>query len=245
MGGGPPVPPAPAAPPAPPAVPLLPGVLQSESVPAANAEEEDVPPTTPPEIKGMAKGQFQLRKSLEREPTPRDPNPLAIPLTGIAGETGAPPVIPGSPGYDELQDTLKGLGIARPETTEEAKTAIRNELAGSNRSRFEIMTAMPPSGGVMQESAQRRPMSSLPQRGAIANALITAAQAPGAVYRGVADVLGDRMSAERTAAQVASEAYARPAIAPFWDNPLTPAPPRETMAWLDAPGVLRSKLRMK
>jgi hypothetical protein len=221
MGGGPP---ARTTAPLPPNDPT--GALRSAGVTEMpRVDPEDVPPTAPeipPEIL------TELNKLPAASRVVVDP----LPIGGIAGERGAKPVVPGTPGYDALQETFSRLGIARPETKAEAATAIENELAGKNRSKYEIMTADPAGGyAARTEENSFRRIAPFQRPGFLRN-MASLASIPVGIARGISEVAAGKLN--RTTAETAAEAYARPPIKPLWPEQEIPLN-TSTMAWLDSP----------
>jgi hypothetical protein len=168
-----------------------------------NRNQTALPPAPPPP--SMTVGELnRMNAEAGEKPPPPDPSVLT--------EKGAGPVEPGTRGYDDLQDTFKALGIARPETKEEAVTAVKNILAGKNRTYNEVMTADPPSGYTARseerakvKSGAKTPFGNLAPPPVLHDFLSTAGDLPTTIYHGFQDVLGSRM--QRGTERIGREAY--------------------------------------
>jgi hypothetical protein len=144
---------------------------------------------------------------------PEDDRGYVSPLGGVAnsdltakGAGPAKPEEPGTPGYEDLHATFKALGIDRPESKEEMVTAVKNILAGKNRTYNEIMTAdTPRSFGGMAGGGKLSTISRLAPPGRLYDILSYYRDLPENIYHGFQDVLGDRM--KKTSEQVGKEAY--------------------------------------
>jgi hypothetical protein len=174
---------------------------------------------SPVALRGARDGRSDMAMMLGNRALPQAPTPPPPPMTDPTILTATPAPLSKERFYEAIEQSRRAE--RKPETKEEAAEAIRNELAGKNRTWREIMTAEPPRGYAAR--AEKKPIPDTPKVGPISDypTLINT------VSRGVQYGLGRFKTVEERG----KEAYEKGEYQPD-PAALRPPPPRETMAWI-------------